>query len=170
VSHHNGICIGSCPGELYDQKKFDTPYIRDHLLAYGALADVSETSAPWSVLPKLYDGVIEAAEKAFAELEVQGWIMCHLSHSYHSGACLYFTFAFKGSDRSDALEQYAQVKTAIQQAFMDEGGTLSHHHAVGLAHAPWLEQDISAAGVNMIRALFDGVDPSHQLNPGKIVD
>jgi alkyldihydroxyacetonephosphate synthase len=169
VSKHNGICVGSGPGELYDQKKFDTPYIRDHLLAYGALADVSETSASWSVLPKLYDGVIEAAEKAFAELEVAGWIMCHLSHSYHAGACLYFTFAFKASERSDALEQYGTVKRAIQQAFMDEGGTLSHHHAVGLAHAPWLEEDISKAGVAMIKALFDGVDPNRQLNPGKIV-
>ena len=28
------------PGELYDQKKFDTPYIRDYLLDRGALADV----------------------------------------------------------------------------------------------------------------------------------
>ncbi len=144
VSRHNGICVGSGPGALYDQKKFDTPYIRDHLLNYGGVADVSETSAPWSVLPKLYDGVIEAAEKAFVELEVQGWIMCHLSHSYHSGACLYFTFAFIGTDRLDVLDQYATVKRAIQQAFMELGGTLSHHHAVGLAHAPWLEQDISA--------------------------
>ena len=170
VSRHNGICIGSSPGEMYDQKKFDTPYIRDHLLAYGALADVSETSATWAVLPKLYDGVIEAAEKAFAELEVQGWIMCHLSHSAHGGACLYFTFAFKGSERTDVIEQYGFVKRAIQQAFIDEGGTLSHHHTVGLAHAPWLEEDISKAGVTMIKALFDGVDPGHQLNPGKIVD
>ena len=31
------------PGVLYDQKKFDTPYIRDYLLDRGALADVSET-------------------------------------------------------------------------------------------------------------------------------
>ena len=75
VSRHNGICVGSGPGALYDQKKFDTPYIRDHLLNYGGVADVSETSAPWSVLPKLYDGVIEAAEKAFVELDVRGWIM-----------------------------------------------------------------------------------------------
>jgi alkyldihydroxyacetonephosphate synthase len=75
-----------------------------------------------------------------------------------------------GTDRLDVLEQYGTVKRAIQQAFMELGGTLSHHHAVGLAHAPWLEQDISAAGVSMIRALFDGVDPGRQLNPGKIVD
>lgn len=170
VSKHNGICIGSSPGELYDQKKFDTPYIRDHLLNYGGLADVSETAAPWSVLPTLYDGVIDAANKAFEELDVAGWIMCHLSHSAHAGACLYFTFAFKGSEKLDVLEQYATVKDAIQQAFIDLGGTLSHHHAVGLAHSAWLEQDISAPGVHLIRTLFDGVDPGRQLNPGKIVD
>ena len=40
------------PGELYDQKKFDTPYIRDFLLDRGAPADVSETSAPWSELQR----------------------------------------------------------------------------------------------------------------------
>ena len=170
VSRHNGICVGSGPGEMYDQKKFDTPYIRDHLLNYGGLADVSETSAPWSKLEPLYDGVVAAANKAFAELGVAGWIMSHLSHSYHSGACLYFTFAFRETDRLDALEQYATVKNAIQQAFIDFGGTLSHHHGVGLAHAPWLEQDISPAGVSIVRALFDGVDPGHQLNPGKIVE
>ena len=46
--------------------------------------------------------------------------------------------------------------------------TLSHHHAVGTEHQPWLEQDLSAPGVAMLRALFDGVDPGRNLNPGKI--
>jgi hypothetical protein len=53
--------------------------------------------------------------------------------------------------------------------FIDAGGTLSHHHAVGVEHAAWLEQDISPVGVMMIRSLLDGVDPGHNLNPGKIV-
>src|SRR5215211_4092808 len=47
VSSHGGLCVGKGPGELYDQKKFDTPYIRDYLLDRGAPGDVSETSAPW---------------------------------------------------------------------------------------------------------------------------
>ena len=93
--------------------------------------------------------------------------MCHLSHSYHAGACLYFTFAFKAG--ADADREYATVKTAIQQAFVDHGGTLSHHHGVGTEHAPWLEQDISPTGARMIQALFDGVDPGRNLNPGKVV-
>jgi alkyldihydroxyacetonephosphate synthase len=41
---------------------------------------------------------------------------------------------------------------------------------VGTEHAQWLEEDISAPGVAMLRALFEGVDPGGNLNPGKIVD
>jgi alkyldihydroxyacetonephosphate synthase len=169
VRRHGGVGIGRGPGALYDQKKFDTPYIRDFLLDRGALADVAETSAPWSALPRLYDAVVAAARGAFAALGVRGYVMCHLSHSYHAGACLYFTFALVPSGTRDALEEYDVVKGAIQQAFVDEGATLSHHHAVGTEHARWLEQDISAPGVAMLRALFDGVDPGANLNPGKIV-
>jgi alkyldihydroxyacetonephosphate synthase len=169
VARHDGLCIGAGPGELYDQKKFDTPYIRDYLLDHGAPADVSETAAPWGRLPVVYDAVMAAARGAFAALGVTGYIMCHLSHSYHAGACLYFTFAFKPSGAGDVLGEYDVIKSAIQQAFVDAGATLSHHHAVGTEHAPWLEQDISSPGVAMLRALFDGVDPGANLNPGKIV-
>lgn len=169
VDRCGGICAGTGPGELYDRKKFDTPYLRDFLLDRGALADVSETSAPWSMLSDLYSGVISRAEKAFQEIDVKGYIMCHLAHSYHAGACLYFTFAFRPSDPTRALQQYDTVKSVIQQGFVDLGGTLSHHHAVGVEHAAWLSQDISPAGVSIIRSLFDGVDPGHNFNPGKIV-
>jgi alkyldihydroxyacetonephosphate synthase len=168
VSRHGGIVVGKGPGELYDQKKFDTPYIRDFLLDRGAVGDVSETAAPWSKLLPLYTNVLAAAEKVYAHLGVAGWIMCHLSHSYHSGACLYFTFAFK-HDGVDPLGQYEPLKNAIQQAFVDSGGTLSHHHAVGTEHAAWLEQDISAPGVHMIDGLFTAMDPGRNFNPGKII-
>jgi len=169
VSAHGGLGIGSSPGELYDQKKFDTPYIRDYLLDRGALADVSETSAPWATLPVLYDNVVGAARGTFSDLGVRGYVMCHLSHSYHAGACLYFTFAFRPGPVGEGIDQYDRVKGAIQQAFIDSGATLSHHHAVGTEHARWLEEDISAPGVAMLRALFDGMDPGANLNPGKIV-
>ena len=169
VARHRGVGVGAGPGVLYDQKKFDTPYIRDFLLDHGALADVSETSAPWSALPAVYAGATAAARRAFADVGTRGYVMCHLSHSYHGGACLYFTFAFKPSGARPPMEDYDVVKGAIQQSFVDNGATLSHHHAVGIEHAEWLEQDISAPAVGMLRSLFDGVDPGGNLNPGKIV-
>ena len=168
VGKHGGIVAGKGPGQLYDQKKFDTPYLRDFLLDRGAVGDVSETAAPWSKLVPLYNAVRTSANEAFDKLGVKGFVMCHLSHSYHSGACLYFTFAYKHGD-SDVLAQYDIVKGAIQQAFVDNGGTLSHHHGVGVEHAPWMEQDISAAGVHFIDGLFSAVDPGRNFNPGKVV-
>jgi alkyldihydroxyacetonephosphate synthase len=169
VKQHGGLCIGEGPGALYDQKKFDTPYIRDFLLDRGVPADVSETAMPWSRLAPVYDAVNAAAADAFARLGVQGYLMCHLSHSYHAGACLYFTFAFRPTPRGDMIAEYDVVKGAIQQAFVDNGATLSHHHAVGTEHAQWLEEDISHPGVVMLQALFEGTDPGRHLNPGKIV-
>ncbi|MEJ5866713.1 FAD-binding oxidoreductase [Pseudokineococcus sp. 5B2Z-1] len=169
VKAHGGIVVGKGPGTLYDQKKFDTPYIRDYILDRGALADVSDTAASWSTLLPLYRHVREQADRAFARVGVKGWIMCHLSHSYHGGACLYFTFAFQQVSETPLVE-YDVVKGAIQQAFVDAGGTLSHHHAVGTEHAQWLAEDISPAGRAMLGELFAAVDPQGQMNPGAIVD
>lgn len=169
VRRHGGLCIGASPGKLYDRKKFDTPYIRDFLLDRGVPADVSETAMSWSRLMPVYEAVTAAAQGAFSALGVQGYMLCHLSHSYHAGACLYFTFAFRPAPGADMLAGYDTVKGAIQQAFVDHGATLSHHHAVGTEHARWLEQDISAPGVAMLEALFAGTDPGEHLNPGKIV-
>ncbi len=167
VKKHNGMGVGKGPGILYDQKKFDTPYIRDFLLDRGAAGDVSESAAPWSKLQGLHDGVVKAAHDAFDQIGRQGVIISHLSHSYHSGACLYFTFGFVFGQ--DALGDYDTEKSAIQQAFIDNGGSISHHHGVGLEHAPWLEDDISSSGVAVMQGLFDAVDPKGNFNPGKVI-
>ena len=67
------------------------------------------------------------------------------------------------------MDTYDSVKRAIQQSFIDCHGTVSHHHGVGEEHSPWMDQDISPAGVFIQRTLFEGVDPGRNLNPGKIV-
>ena len=167
VKAHGGVGLGKGPAVLYDQKKFDTPYIRDFFLDRGGAADVSETAAPWSKLLPLYNAVVENVRKTYADLGVTGWIMCHLSHSEHSGACLYFTFAF-AHDGVDPIAQYDRVKEALQGTFIEAGGTLSHHHAVGTEHSRWLGDDISEQGVLMVQGVIDTVDPTHSLNPGKI--
>lgn len=169
VSSNGGIKLGKGPGAMYDQKKFDTPYLRDFLLDRGALGDVSETAAPWSRLGEVYTATVRAARAAFDELGVHGFVMCHLSHSYHSGACLYFTFAFPPQQDAEPLAQYDVVKSAIQQSFVDHGGTLSHHHGVGTDHSPWMEQDISEPGMDLMVGLLSSADPGRHLNPGTLI-
>jgi alkyldihydroxyacetonephosphate synthase len=166
VKANKGMGVGKGPGKLYDQKKFDTPYLRDFFMDHGGAADVSETAAPWSKLRAVSSRVYAAANQAFDQIGVQGWIMGHLSHSYHSGACLYFTFAFEHGEQAEA--EYDVVKHAIQQAFIDTGATVSHHHGVGLEHQPWLAQDVSPEGVAVMQGLFDSADPGRVFNPGKV--
>ncbi len=168
IKANNGMGVGKGPGSLYDQKKYDTPYIRDFMLDHGLVADVSETTTPWAYTEQIHTNTVAAAHKALEERGVRGVVFCHLSHSYHSGACQYFTFAI-ADDSEDNLVSYDHVKRAIQQSFMDNHGTISHHHGVGEEHSPWLEQDISPAGVHMQRTLFEGIDPGNNFNPGKII-
>ena len=168
VRDNGGIGVGKGPGTLYDQKKYDTPYIRDFMLDRGLICDVSETTTPWAYAAEIHARIVERFNQKMDEMGVRGIVFCHLSHSYHSGACQYFTFAI--ADDSDHQEAtYDAAKRVIQQSFMDFHGTVSHHHGVGEEHSPWMEQDISPAGVFIQRKLFDGVDPGRNLNPGKIV-
>ncbi|UYG17891.1 FAD-binding oxidoreductase [Brachybacterium huguangmaarense] len=169
VKANDGVSLGAGAGKIYDQKKFDTPYLRDFLLDYGVFGDVSETAAPWSRLNEVHAEVTAAVHRALDEIGRPGFVFCHMSHSYHSGACLYFTFAFPFTDDDRALAEYDTVKRTMQQAFIDHGATLSHHHAVGTEHQPWMEQDVTAVGVSILQDLFTTSDPGRNLNPGKIV-
>jgi len=46
---------------------------------------------------------------------------------------------------------------------------VSHHHAVGTEHLPWIEKDLSLAGVKVVKAIKNGLDPNGVMNPGKII-
>jgi len=66
------------------------------------------------------------------------------------------------------MEQYLRVKRAAQQSFIDHGATLSHHHAVGTEHLPWLCADISPLGVQTVAAIKRELDPGNIMNPGRL--
>ena len=168
VKNAGGITLGAGPGAIYDQKKFDTPYLRDFMLNYQVFGDVCDTGATWSNLNAVHAKAFEAFHDAQKQQGLPGFMFSHMSHSYHSGACLYFTFAFPYSSHEQALEQYFTAKNAVQQSFVDLGSTVSHHHAVGTEHQPWITEDIGEVGVRMVKGLFADNDPGRNLNPGKV--
>jgi alkyldihydroxyacetonephosphate synthase len=61
------------------------------------------------------------------------------------------------------------VKAAACDAIVAGGGTITHHHAIGRDHLPWMEGEVGAAGVGMLRALKTQLDPAGILNPGKLI-
>lgn len=158
--------LGEKPGKAFEKGKYDFPYLRDLVMDYGLIADVSETSTTWSNIPNLYQQTRHAIIKAMLETNDIAWCGCHISHTYHNGASLYFTF---GCQDKNGIEQYLHIKKAAEDSFVENGGCLSHHHAVGFEHLPWIQHDISPTGIHVIRSLKAGLDPKGIMNPGKII-
>lgn len=161
------IGLGARAGKSFEATKYDFPYIRDYMLDRDVTADVSETSTVWSNLSPLYRETMGALNASISESRVQPWTGCHISHTYQSGASVYFTFAFRQQSEHE-MEQYLRVKRAIQQSFIDHGATLSHHHAVGTEHLPWFAADISPLGVQAVAAIKRALDPQNIMNPGRL--
>jgi alkyldihydroxyacetonephosphate synthase len=161
------IVLGASVGKSFEATKYDFPYIRDFLLDRNVTTDVSETSTVWSNILPLYGKTLGALRAGILETGVCPWVGCHISHTYPSGASVYFTFGFRQQSGHE-MQQYLSVKRAAQQSFMDHGATLSHHHAVGTEHLPWLAADISQVGVKAVAAIKRGLDPGNMMNPGRL--
>jgi alkyldihydroxyacetonephosphate synthase len=164
---HGAVGMGSSAGHSFEATKYDFPHIRDFLLDRDVTTDVSETSTVWSNILPLYRQTISSLRASILKSGVQPWTGCHVSHTYETGASLYFTFGFCQQSGRE-MEQYLCTKRAVQQSFIDGGATLSHHHAVGTEHLPWLAEDISPVGVRAVAAIKHGLDPANIMNPGRL--
>jgi alkyldihydroxyacetonephosphate synthase len=161
------VDLGQSSGKSFESTKYDFPHIRDFLMDRGITSDVSETSTVWSNIVPLYRASTTALSGAITESGVKSWVGCHISHTYQCGASLYLTFACR-QQHGHEMDQYLRAKRAVQQSFIDHRATLSHHHAVGTEHLPWLIDDISPVGVTAVAAIKTGLDPGNVMNPGRL--
>ena len=173
LRRHRGFDLGTDAGEAWKESRYDIPFLRDYLMDYGLIGDSFETSTVWSNVMPLYDAVTHAIKKALLhETGFAGYIGNHISHLYDTGACLYYTIGVRtreGSTPQQMIEQYTGIKRAATEEIMKRGGALSHHHAVGYEHQPWIERELSATGIQSIRALKASLDPKGILNPGTLI-
>ncbi len=161
------VSLGASAGKSFEASKYDFPHIRDFLLDRDVTTDVSETSTVWSNILPLYRDTMAVLRDAIEKSGVCPWTGCHISHTYQCGASVYFTFGFRQNAGTE-MDQYLKVKRAVQQSFIDHGATLSHHHAVGTEHLPWLADEISTLGVQAIAAIKRSLDPANIMNPGRL--
>lgn len=167
IAAHGGTSLGADPAQSWEHGRFSAPYLRDSLLAAGALCETLETATDWSNIAALKAAVTEALTSALAESGTPALVMCHISHVYPSGASLYFTVV--AGQRGNPLEQWLAAKKAACDAIMATGGTITHHHAVGSDHRPWMRDEVGDLGVQVLRAIKASLDPAGILNPGKLI-
>ncbi|MFD8080995.1 FAD-binding oxidoreductase [Kitasatospora sp. NPDC059722] len=158
-----GTSLGEAPARAWEHGRFNAPYLRDSLLGAGALCETLETATNWSRLPRLRSAVTEALTTALPG----ALVLCHISHVYPTGASLYFTVVAALGE--DPLTRWGAAKHAACDAIVAAGGTITHHHAVGADHRPWMTEEIGELGVRILRAVKAELDPAGILNPGKLI-
>jgi alkyldihydroxyacetonephosphate synthase len=162
-----GRSLGEAPARAWEHGRFGAPYLRDSLLSAGALCETLETATNWSEVAALKAAVTEALTASLAESGSPALVLCHISHVYPTGASLYFTVV--AGQRGNPIEQWRKAKAAASDAIMRTGGTITHHHAVGADHRPWMRDEVGDLGVAVLRAVKATLDPAGILNPGKLI-
>jgi alkyldihydroxyacetonephosphate synthase len=163
-----GLYLGRRPGEAWLRGRFAAPYLRDEMLDRGVLVETLETATTWSNLQTLYAAVGDALRIALSERGTPPLVTCHVSHLYRSGASLYFTLIAR-QEQGAELDQWRTAKSAASDAIVSNGGTITHHHAVGKDHAPWLPAEVGELGIELLRAAKERLDPEGVMNPGKLL-
>jgi alkyldihydroxyacetonephosphate synthase len=160
--------LGGAPGRTWDRGRYDGPYLRDALLDLGYMVETLETAHTWSRLEELYRAVGGAIDGALRDAGTPGAVLCHLSHAYRDGASLYFTFLARRRTGAE-VEHWQAVKAAACGAIVGAGGTITHHHAVGRDHAPYMRSEVGEVGLEALRAIKERLDPAGIMNPGKLL-
>ncbi len=160
--------LGQAAGRAWEHGRYQGPYLRDTLMGMGAMLETLETSHTWSRFGELHAAVGGAIRGALERQSTPGLVFCHLSHAYADGASLYFTFISRARHGAE-IEQWAAVKRAACEAIVAHGGTITHHHAVGRDHAPYMEAEVGETGLDVLRAVKEQLDPTGIMNPGKLL-
>ena len=145
------------------------PYCREQLTPRGIISDTFESAITWDRFEAFYHAIREATSAAIREATGKdGAVSCRFSHAYPDGPAPYFAFHGQGR-KGGLLAQWQEIKNAASDAVIREGGTITHHHAVGRDHQKWYERQRPELFGEILAAAKKRLDPEGILNPGVIV-
>ncbi len=155
-----GEDLGQEPARQWWEHRYKVSYGLSAVFDGGAIADTMEVASTWKKLMPLYDRVREAIGR-------KAMVMAHFSHAYPDGCSIYFTFAARGKTPEDSLAVYREIWADGMRACLEVGGTISHHHGVGLSKGEWMKGE-HGHGLAILQSIKDVLDPGNLLNPGKL--
>lgn len=172
-AHAQEVCLGceaddlgAEPGEHWFKNRYNVSFKQSKLYTSGLFVDTMEVAATWDRLLPVYRSVRRAIAK-------DSFVMAHFSHAYPEGCSIYFTFtgpALNASpaDAEAATERYDRIWKNAMTAVHEAGGTVSHHHGVGMLKASGMLREHGTGGMKILSSLKETFDPAGILNPGKL--
>lgn len=147
---------------------FEGPYLQTRLVSLGIMADTFETAVTWDAFDDFHAAIVSDVRDAMKTTAGAGFLTCRLTHIYPDGCAPYFTFVAPAA-RGGELEQWQTIKNAASDAIERNGGTITHHHAVGRNHMKWYRKEVPELWREMLAGARARVDPNSVMNPGVLV-
>lgn len=154
---NGGFYLGGYPAKKWEHGRYLDPYMREDLGDYGIALDTLESGVTWDNLQRLHQAVTEHIAQRPNTI-----VLSHASHFYPQGTNLYFIFMTRFLDP----EEYRDFHRGVIARILESGGSLSHHHGVGRMMAPFMEQHLGRAQMDVLRVLKRHFDPQGIFNPG----
>ncbi|HMG54035.1 MAG TPA: FAD-binding oxidoreductase [Kofleriaceae bacterium] len=151
---------GEDPGWAWLRHRYAVSYKMSPVFRDGAFVDTMEVASSWERLMDLYHSVRAAIGR-------HALVMAHFSHAYPDGCSIYFTFVGTAPDSVAAERLYDAIWRDGLDATTQVGGTISHHHGVGLLKAPFMAAEHREA-MAIFEAAKAALDPDGIMNPGKM--
>jgi alkyldihydroxyacetonephosphate synthase len=155
-----GEDLGEEPGREWLEHRYAVSYKMSPMFRDGAFVDTMEVASTWDRLLDLYDAVRQAIGQ-------HAVVMAHFSHAYPEGCSIYFSFAGHGDTLAESEATYDAIWREGMAATTRAGGTISHHHGIGLLKAPAMFGEHREA-MSLLRAVKQSLDPDNIMNPGKL--
>ncbi len=117
-----------------------------------------DATVPRSKIPEMFQRLKEIREKYKIDLVVFG----------HAGDGNLHPNIIADKRDKEEMRRVEQAVEEIFKAAIELGGTLSGEHGIGTLKAPFMEMELGAAGLDMMKRIKESWDPNNILNPGKI--
>jgi alkyldihydroxyacetonephosphate synthase len=125
--------------------------------------DTIEVTSDWSNVIEMYQSISKEVKAIYPET----YFGAHWSHIYSEGLCQYMTIRLPPMENEQAHQLHLQLWDKIESICLRFGGSLAHHHGVGLLRGRWLKEELNQ-GMQILEALKKSLDPDNLFNPGKL--
>ncbi len=156
---------GEEPVKKWLNERFDVITDISQYLPMKVVFDTVEVAATWSKIPTLY----RKMKKEISSIEGVLLSSAHASHFYLNGACLYFTIGGIPPEDVKLEDFYFNFWSKAMKACLESGGTISHHHGIGLLRKKWLKEEIGESTYRLLKKIKEVFDSSEIMNPGKLI-
>ena len=159
---HGGIKCGEEPVLHWFDTRFNVKEASE-FAPRDVIFDTIEVSVNWDKSVELYNSMISSMKN------IEGVILAsaHASHFYPQGVCFYFTFGGTPVKNIAPNDLYKSVWNTAMRSCIDAGGSISHHHGIGIMRASWIEKELGQS-FDVLKRIKKTLDPKNIMNPGKM--